>query len=242
MKFRKKPVVIEAIKYQAELGNNRVMNWLALQGANIHGWLFFYGEITIPTLEGSMKVSDGDWIIKGTKGEFYPCKPDIFVEIYEEQGSAEEINQSAEIARLRVQDRRIKALSSLISRGLPVFFSKVLTSDCSGNYLEVEAGGEIVSGAKTVEALLDRIAEIVLSKESQVSQHVILEESENGNRKDSCPHCGVGLVSAPIPEEYRVKGGYGDATHWRREIAIYSPAQDRTVAWRCPDCNQEWMR
>ncbi len=82
-KYRKKPVVIEALKYQAELGNNRVVNWLAQQGANISDWLFFDGEITIPTLEGKMKVSDGDWIIKGVKGEFYPCKPDIFEATYE---------------------------------------------------------------------------------------------------------------------------------------------------------------
>lgn len=81
--FRKKPVVIEAIKYQAEIGNNRIMNWLAQQGASIMGWLFLNGEITIPTLEGNMKASDGDWIIRGVNGEFYPCKPDIFEKTYE---------------------------------------------------------------------------------------------------------------------------------------------------------------
>lgn len=85
MKYRKKPVLIEAIKYQAELGNNRVMNWLAQQGANVKDWLFFDGEITIPTLEGKMKVSDGDFIIRGVKGEFYPCKPDIFEQTYDEE-------------------------------------------------------------------------------------------------------------------------------------------------------------
>ena len=79
-KFRKKPVVIEAYKYQVELGNNRLMNWLSQQEANVKGWLFFDGEITIPTLEGKMKVSNGDWVIKG---EFYPCKPDIFEATYE---------------------------------------------------------------------------------------------------------------------------------------------------------------
>ncbi len=82
-KFRKKPVVIEAINYQSELGNNRIMNWLSQQGANVTDWLFFDGEITIPTLEGKIKTSDGDWIIKGVKGEFYPCKPDIFEATYE---------------------------------------------------------------------------------------------------------------------------------------------------------------
>lgn len=82
-KYRKLPVVIEAYKYQSELGNNRMMNWLAQQEANIKDWLFFDGEITIPTLEGKMKVSDGDYIIKGVNGEFYPCKPDIFEKTYE---------------------------------------------------------------------------------------------------------------------------------------------------------------
>lgn len=82
-KYRKKPVVIEAIKYQAEFGNNRVMNWLAQQGASVSDWLFFDRAITIPTLEGKMTALDGDWIIKGVKGEFYPCKNDVFEATYE---------------------------------------------------------------------------------------------------------------------------------------------------------------
>ena len=84
MKYRKKPVIIEAIKYQSEIGNNRVMNWLAQNSANVKDWLFHDNEIIIPTLEGNMKVTDGDWIIRGVKGEFYPCKPDIFLATYEE--------------------------------------------------------------------------------------------------------------------------------------------------------------
>ena len=84
MRYKTKPVEIEAYKYQAELGNNRLMNWLAQQGANVTGWVFHDGEITIPTLEGDMKVSDGDFIIRGLKGEYYPCKPDIFEMKYEE--------------------------------------------------------------------------------------------------------------------------------------------------------------
>lgn len=39
--------------------------------------------ILIQTLEGDMKVSPGDWVVRGVKGEFYPCKPDIFAELYE---------------------------------------------------------------------------------------------------------------------------------------------------------------
>lgn len=81
--FRKKPVVIEAVQFGGAGDTNRVMNWLSLHCGNTKGWLFHDTDITIPTLEGSMKASVGDWIIMGVKGEFYPCKPDIFEATYE---------------------------------------------------------------------------------------------------------------------------------------------------------------
>jgi len=81
-RFRKKPVVIEAAQFLAtkqsfdEILRLGVRNWRAGEmGADC-----FY----IETLEGDMKVSDGDWVIKGVRGEFYPCKPDIFEATYEE--------------------------------------------------------------------------------------------------------------------------------------------------------------
>lgn len=83
MKYRKKPVVVEAYCYQAELGNNRLMNWLSQLKANVEGWTFHDGSVIIPTLEGEMKVTDGDYIICGVNGEFYPCKPDIFEKTYD---------------------------------------------------------------------------------------------------------------------------------------------------------------
>lgn len=82
--FRKKPVVIEAIQFT---GNNirEVLAFCrpnlsedALDGAQVMNL-----PVIITTLEGDMKASIGDWIIKGVKGEFYPCKPDIFSETYE---------------------------------------------------------------------------------------------------------------------------------------------------------------
>lgn len=83
MKYRKKPVVVEAIKFQAEYGIARVANWLSLHGADVTGWAFHDTDITIPTLEGNMKAVDGDFIIRGVKGEFYPCREDIFAMTYE---------------------------------------------------------------------------------------------------------------------------------------------------------------
>ena len=78
-KYRKKPVVIEAIQWD---GENDTLNELAkFIGKNIS--LDIYSQFTITTLEGDMKASLFDYIIKGIKGEFYPCKPDIFEATYE---------------------------------------------------------------------------------------------------------------------------------------------------------------
>ena len=75
-KYKKKPVVIEAIRFTGSnyeeirefIGKNTLCSDLS---------------IVIPTLEGDMIAQKGDYIIKGVKGEFYPCKPDIFAETYE---------------------------------------------------------------------------------------------------------------------------------------------------------------
>ena len=82
MKYRKKPVIIEAIQWTGI--NLEEIKWFmkeAFKGASISEENF---EFTIPTLEGDMKASLGDYIIKGVNGEFYPCKPDIFQKTYEE--------------------------------------------------------------------------------------------------------------------------------------------------------------
>ena len=50
-------------------------------------------EMVIPTLEGRMHATPGDWIIRGVQGEFYPCKPDIFEKTYEASEQAEDIDR-----------------------------------------------------------------------------------------------------------------------------------------------------
>ena len=81
--YRKKPVVIEAV----QLKDLEVRTLMALQNfAGLSNDVFEAVEdgIVIKTLEGKMKASVGDFIIKGVQGEFYPCKPDIFEKTYEE--------------------------------------------------------------------------------------------------------------------------------------------------------------
>lgn len=82
-KFRKKPVIIEAI----QLINNHSDSMHDIPLPDMKGWIFgkdkFGFYTAIPTLEGIMKARDNDWIIKGVNGEYYPCKPDIFEKTYE---------------------------------------------------------------------------------------------------------------------------------------------------------------
>lgn len=93
MKYRKKPVVIEAVRVDEALFS-AARTWSNLPGwlidAYEEGGVIFEREaISLPTLEGTMRAYWGDWIICGVKGELYPCKPDIFEATYEavEEGS-----------------------------------------------------------------------------------------------------------------------------------------------------------
>ena len=81
MKYRKKPVVIEAMQFNgAWTGDGTdVLNWLGKGGE----WSVEDQALKIHTLEGVMTANKGDFIIKGVAGEFYPCKPDIFAATYE---------------------------------------------------------------------------------------------------------------------------------------------------------------
>lgn len=115
MRYRKKPVVIEAeqLTYDnwgdvcdlapvgralvdgewtdAALSNDRMCRGVWVHPTDNSLWSDEPGAyapnrigLIIPTLEGDMLAVEGDWIIKGVEGEFYPCKPDIFAKTYEE--------------------------------------------------------------------------------------------------------------------------------------------------------------
>lgn len=105
MRFIKKPVAIEAIQLQqdnifqvtefidgkkpntmSDMAQDKWQDYVQLVRAN--------EGITIKTLEGEMMADFGDYIIKGVKGEFYPCKPDIFkLTYFTEQEYAEQLGQ-----------------------------------------------------------------------------------------------------------------------------------------------------
>lgn len=82
-RFRKKPVVISAIQWTGDnlqsidafFGDEKGREWTMREGSD---------SLFIETLEGEHEGRIGDWIIKGVAGEFYPCKPDIFEQTYDE--------------------------------------------------------------------------------------------------------------------------------------------------------------
>ena len=78
-RFRKKPVVIEAVQWNPDHPDAA----LDFIGAPELCDLGPSRSLIVFTLEGDMLASNGDWIIRGVKGEFYPCKPDIFEQTYE---------------------------------------------------------------------------------------------------------------------------------------------------------------
>lgn len=87
-KYRKKPVVIDAMQYTKD-NIHEVMSWIESFGkrsSDVATYRQDTNKYEIDTLEGKHEVTCGDFIIRGIKGEFYPCKPDIFEATYEKVG------------------------------------------------------------------------------------------------------------------------------------------------------------
>lgn len=91
-RFRKKPVVVEAMQVLDDIRVHiEICRWAEAntpEGKVIPVVMSsFDSHLVIHTLEGTMRADLGDWIIKGVAGEFYPCKPDIFEQTYEAEES-----------------------------------------------------------------------------------------------------------------------------------------------------------
>ena len=135
-KYRKKPVVIEAVQLTPDM---MPPDWLVTaqstgifcQRRNADGDTYW----CIKTLEGEMKISPKDWIIKGIKGELYPCKPDVFERTYEDY----EREKDAEATNIRaigdekdwqtlintIKGARLKALIAPNSRERSIIITKL---------------------------------------------------------------------------------------------------------------------
>ncbi len=85
-KFRKKPIIVDAKQWNT-INALEIVKW---SDGHVQPHIAYEGNtavetnyLAVATLEGTMLADKGDWIIKGVNGEFYPCKPDIFVKTYE---------------------------------------------------------------------------------------------------------------------------------------------------------------
>jgi hypothetical protein len=90
VRFRKRPVVVEAVQFTGSNASECFAFCPVACEAFVRG-----SGLVIPTLEGDMAVRPGDWIIRGVKGEFYPCKPDIFAVTYEPISSLDAVAEPA---------------------------------------------------------------------------------------------------------------------------------------------------
>jgi len=82
--FTKKPVTIEARQFDGSpCSADNISFWMSEWGSDREPFYAADSSLIIPTLEGDHRANPGDWIIRGVKGEFYPCKPDIFEQTYE---------------------------------------------------------------------------------------------------------------------------------------------------------------
>ena len=90
MRYRKKPVVIEAFRWTGDATQTEDPEWIADAIKKEIIWFNNLGthevNMEIATLEGVMRANKGDYIIKGVNGEIYPCKPNIFEATYERVG------------------------------------------------------------------------------------------------------------------------------------------------------------
>lgn len=90
--YQKKPVSVYAVQFDGTSASaHEICAWILRQGGRadiVFGeGAIYHDAISIDTLEGRMTAIQNDWIIRGIKGEFYPCKQDIFAETYEEVGN-----------------------------------------------------------------------------------------------------------------------------------------------------------
>ena len=108
MKYKKKPIVVEAMQYT---GDN------LLEVMKFCKAIRFIDYLYIATLEGNMRVNIGDYVIKGVRGEFYPCKPDIFKETYETVSMVSDTDRTTvPMSEYRKLENKNKKLRNTINR------------------------------------------------------------------------------------------------------------------------------
>ena len=115
MKFRKKPIVIEAFKYGVDPIPDWFMDKVSKNQIVLRGDYKSPSHCVIKTLEGIMIGDLNDYIIQGIKGEIYPCKPDIFEATYDQEDLSARLHKEIDEQRRALLDRLILSQSQFLS-------------------------------------------------------------------------------------------------------------------------------
>ena len=143
MRYRKKPVEIEAIQLNAN--NACEVLTFCNENGNIVASSEDCGAISIKTLEGTMLASIGDYVIKGVKGEFYPCKPDIFEATYDRVEEDLPFLSNFEVELVKEEIANIASLLDNDPRMKKVEFD---SAACSLHFVIQYSGNAAVNGIK----------------------------------------------------------------------------------------------
>ena len=113
--YRKKPVVVNAVQWDGSIvGATEIIDWILSQPGNRTARYVDYDTnsspyIAIDTLEGTMNADTDDWVIRGIAGEFYPCKPDIFADLYDEEVEVDPAEKQAAAVTWEFDDDKHRA-------------------------------------------------------------------------------------------------------------------------------------
>lgn len=141
-KFRKKPVVIEAVQWNVPGDHPSVE-------LDLKGETFADERYIIKTLEGWMTVTPGDWIITGVKGEQYPCKPDIFAATYESPDAAPGAGEAGALREIAAEFDAWKGPQRREPKGR-----------CDNWFVTGPCGRDEIGGGQCGACLLDRVEDI----------------------------------------------------------------------------------
>ena len=228
--FRKKPVVIEAMQFDGTVScGDLIARWANdARGEGEDDWFSFVTtngvdaeDALCHTLEGDMQVSPGDFVIRGVKGEFYPCKPDIFALTYEDaQSSPGTWNADALVERAK------PIMMELAKQGYEYDAGKFLRAvEGSRDWLDDYAAWDAarapnpagVSHGVTTPARGGAIAASGEQKGGRVEG------------PQSSPAADTSLAKNPGPVDAKVVGREGRA----KEASAGE-------GWRCPQCDKPW--
>lgn len=146
MKYRKKPVEIEAMQL-TEANACDVLSFCNNTG-DIVASKEDDGTISIKTLEGTMTASIGDYVIKGVKGEFYPCKPDIFEATYDKVNEDKHWEQLLPDFRIKLVPEDIANIASLLDNDPRMKKVEFDSAACSLHFVIQYSGNAAINGIK----------------------------------------------------------------------------------------------